>query len=246
MTSFAGKTAFVTGAASGVGAEVAGRLHDAGATVFAADLAAVAPRGDRWLPVSLDVRAEGQWLAAMVEVAGRIGRLDILVNCAGIIRGQTIEQSDMATWEAVIGTNATGTMLGCKHAIGLMKGGSGGAIVNVSSGIVRRPQAGQVAYGASKAAIEAITKSAALHCAQSGYGIRVNCVQPGALDSTMLRGNRPPTLTEEKFLASVVARHPIGRLGTYEEIAKAILFLVSDDASYVTGAVWSVDGGMSI
>lgn len=246
MQRFNGKVALVTGADGGIGSEVARRLMAEGATVYAADLAPVAPDPDpAWVPLMLDVRSEESWINAIAQVeSGPSGRLDVLVNCAGIIRGMTIAEADLATWNTVLAVNATGTMLGCKHGLRAMK--QGGAIVNVSSGIVRRPQAFQLAYGASKAAVEYVTKATALHCGQAGNGVRVNCVQPGAIDSVMLRGARPAALPEADYYRNIIARHPIGRLGTYEDIARAVLFLASDESSFTTGTVFSVDGGMSI
>ena len=239
---FKGKVAFVTGAAGGIGSEVARRLLAEGATVHAADLAPVpAQANPAWVPVKLDVTSEDSWAAAM---AGLPGMLDVLVNCAGIIRGMTIASADLATWNMVLAVNATGTMLGCRH--GLLAMGQGGAIVNISSGMARRPQAIQLAYGASKAAVEYITKATALHCGQAGNGVRVNCVQPGAIDSVMLSNARPAALPEADYTRNILARHPIGRLGTYEDIARAVLFLASDESSFTTGTVFSVDGGMSI
>lgn len=241
---FAGKSALVTGAGGGLGSEIARRLHAEGATIFAADLAAESARGDapagRWHAVVLDVRDPASWSRVLRDIAA----LDVLVNCAGIIRAGTIESVELATWDAILATNATGTMLGCKNAVEAMKA-RGGAIVNLSTAMVPRPQAVQIAYGASKAAVEHITRAVAIHCGRAGYRIRCNAIEPGALDSPMLLGNRPASLSEAAYVEAVVSRHPLGRLGTFGDVASAALFLASDAASYITGAVLPVDGGAS-
>jgi NAD(P)-dependent dehydrogenase (short-subunit alcohol dehydrogenase family) len=244
MSRFANRVVLVTGAAGGLGSEIGGRFHAEGATVFAADLDPSRIDGpvDRWHALPLDIRSDAAWAQAMDAVVARAGRLDVLVNCAGMIRAGNVETLDLDDWDRTLSTNATGTMLGCRHAVRVMKA-AGGAIVNVSTAMVRRPQAVQIAYGASKAAVEHVTQAVALHCGRAGYRIRCNAVEPGALDSPMLRSNRPADMTEAAYLDAVTSRHPLGRLGTFADVAKVVLFLASDDAGYMTGAIVPVEGG---
>jgi 3(or 17)beta-hydroxysteroid dehydrogenase len=239
----------ITGGAGGLGLATARRFVATGARTIIADLPRHQPAPDLG-PLgrfaSLDVTVEGDWKRLEDDIARTDGRLDVLVNCAGVIEAGDIETANLSSFRRIVDTNLIGTFLGCQTAVRLMKSTGGGCIINISSGIAGRAQAEQPAYGASKAAIENLTKSVALHCGRQGYGIRAVAIQPGALDSTMLRGNTPAGMTEEAFLARVVSRFPIGRLGTYDDIAASIVFLASPEASYITGAVIPVDGGQSI
>lgn len=237
------KTAIITGAASGIGAATAQLFRREGARVVATDLKGVA--GDRaegdWLGLAQDVRDAGQWQALFEQAAQRFGRVDILVNSAGINGAsagtgrQDPEHLALEEWRAIQAVNVEGTMLGCQAAIAHMKV-AGGAIVNVASyaGTVGSPTA--VAYGATKAALVQYTKSVALHCGRAGYAIRCNVVNPGPIRTPLyvpLTGAGTPT------------HIPLQRIGEPAEVAAAILFLASDAASYVTGTALPVDGGLS-
>ncbi len=239
----------ITGGAGGLGLATARRFAATGARTIIADLASSKPATDPG-PLGrfacLDVTDEAAWKRIEQEITETEGRLDVLVNCAGVIEAGDIETANLSSFRRIVDTNLVGTFLGCQTAVRMMKATGGGCIINLSSGIAGRAQAEQPAYGASKAAIENLTKSVALHCGRQGYGIRAVAIQPGALDSTMLRGNTPAGMTEDAFLARVVSRFPIGRLGTYDDIAASIVFLASPDASYITGAIIPVDGGQSI
>jgi NAD(P)-dependent dehydrogenase (short-subunit alcohol dehydrogenase family) len=235
------KDAFVTGAASGIGAAVARRLHREGATVVLADISLEGARavadelGEQASAIELDVSDEAQVKAA---IAAR--EIDILANVAGIGSTTTAPDTDLATWENVFAVNARGTFLCCKHAIPGMRERGGGAIVNVASvaGLVGLKN--RAAYCASKGAVVALTRALAVdHVSE---GIRVNCVCPGTVDSPWVR-----RLVEDvgEDIEQLRARQPMGRLGTPEEIADAIFYLASDAAAFVTGSALVIDGGLT-
>jgi NAD(P)-dependent dehydrogenase (short-subunit alcohol dehydrogenase family) len=239
---FSGKTAFVTGAGSGIGRATATALHAEGADLWLADVdgaaaeAAAAELGNRAHAVTLDVRDE----SAVAAAIGAIGPLDVLVNAAGIGSTTTAPDTPLETWERVLAVNATGTFLCCKHAIGAMAGNGGGAIVNVASVAGLVGLRNRAAYCASKGAVVALTRALALdHAAER---IRVNAVCPGTVDTPWVR-----RLVEEvgESLDALRARQPMGRLGTAEEVAEAILYLASDGAAFVTGTILTVDGGLT-
>ncbi|HEY9568676.1 MAG TPA: SDR family NAD(P)-dependent oxidoreductase, partial [Thalassobaculum sp.] len=189
----AGKIAMVTGAASGIGREIAWVLAAQGAVVLVADIeeaaalavvAEIGAEGGQAEPVGLDVTEEEQWVAALDGAVRRHGRLDVLVNNAGIFAaGDTIEEVTLESWRRVQAVNAEGPMLGCKHAVRVMKASGGGSIVNMSSvaGLIGAPHL--ASYCASKGAVRLLTKSVALHCARQGYGIRCNSVHPSYVDT---------------------------------------------------------------
>ena len=239
MTRFAGRRALVTGAGSGIGEAVARGLHAEGAEVVLADavgerVAALAGElGERAAPVTLDVRDEAQ-------VAAATDGLDVLANVAGVGSTTNAPDTPLEVWEDVFAVNARGTFLCCKHAIPSMVTRGGGAIVNMASiaGMVGLPN--RAAYCASKGAVIALTRALAIdHVKQ---GIRVNAVCPGTVDSPWVR-----RLVEEvgESLDALRARQPMGRLGTTEEIARAVLYLASDDAAFVTGTAFAIDGGLT-
>jgi NAD(P)-dependent dehydrogenase (short-subunit alcohol dehydrogenase family) len=236
---FAGRRALVTGAGSGIGEAVARGLHAEGAEVVLADavgerVAALAGElGERAAPVTLDVRDEAQ-------VAAATDGLDVLANVAGVGSTTNAPDTPLEVWEDVFAVNARGTFLCCKHAIPSMVARGGGAIVNMASiaGMVGLPN--RAAYCASKGAVIALTRALAIdHVKQ---GIRVNAVCPGTVDSPWVR-----RLVEEvgESLDALRARQPMGRLGTTEEIARAVLYLASDDAAFVTGTAFAIDGGLT-
>ena len=253
MARLDGRTALVTGAAGGIGEAICRRLAEEGAWVAVADIDEV--RGVRLarglgksaLFVKLDVTSDDAWGAAIETVTAQFGGLDILVNNAGVMIPATIEEATAQDWRTLMAVNGEGTFLGCKHAIAAMK--TRGAdlplavIINFTSSLAVNFTPQHAAYSASKAAVRALTKSAALHCGQAGYRIRVNNIQPGAVVTDMLRRNIRPGQTEDEYFGEVVKRHPIGRLGTPKDIADAVVFLASDEAAFMTGADLTVDGG---
>ena len=235
--SFTARQALVTGAGSGIGAAVARRLAADGAQVVAADVALEAAEavareiGAR--PLELDVRDERQVAAAM---AG----LDVLVNVAGIGSTTTAPETPLDVWEDVFAVNARGTFLCCKHAIPTMIARGGGAIVNIASVAAIVGLRNRAAYCASKGAVVSLTRALAVDHVNDG--IRVNAVCPGTVDSPWVR-----RLVDEsgESLDELTARQPLGRLGTVEEIAEAVAYLASDAASFVTGSVLVIDGGLT-
>jgi len=244
-----GKVALISGGASGIGRATALLFARAGASVAIADrdlagaqnvAASVVEEGGRAIAMRCDVTAAADCQRAVERTVFDLGRLDILVNCAGIIRRATILDTSEAEWDQVMAVNAKGTFLLSKEAIPMM-GGAGGVIVNVASGwgLVGGPKA--AAYCASKGAVVQLTKAMALDHGQQR--IRVNCICPGDTDTAMLRAEAQqlgePT---ESFLAEAASR-PLGRVGTPEEIAQAALYLASDASSFVTGVALVVDGG---
>jgi 2-keto-3-deoxy-L-fuconate dehydrogenase len=236
---FEGRRALVTGAGSGIGEAVARGLHAEGADVVLADAvgervqALAGELGSRARALTLDVREEDAVAAAM-------GDLDVLVNVAGIGSTTNAPDTPLEVWENVFAVNARGTFLCCKHAIPGMIERGGGAIVNIASvaGLVGLPN--RAAYCASKGAVIALTRAMAIdHVRQ---GVRVNAVCPGTVDSPWVR-----RLVDEagESLDALRARQPMGRLGTPEEVAQAVLYLASDAAAFITGSGLVIDGGLT-
>ncbi|HIQ19715.1 MAG TPA: 3-oxoacyl-[acyl-carrier-protein] reductase [Planctomycetes bacterium] len=243
---FQGRTAIVTGAARGIGFEIARRLAQGGATVVLVDVAeealAEAAKGlgadpDRVLSFVVDVTDEEAVERLVDAVVEKTGRLDILVNNAGITRDDLLLRMTQEQWDAVMAVNLKGTFLMTKHACRPMLRQRSGRIVNLASvsGLVGNP--GQANYSASKAGVVGFTKTVARELA--GKKICCNAVAPGFIDTEMTR------VLPEKAKQRALGAIPLGRMGTAEEIAAAVCFLASDDASYITGQVLAVDGGMA-
>jgi 3alpha(or 20beta)-hydroxysteroid dehydrogenase len=224
-----GKVALVTGAASGIGLAVAELFGAHGATVVATDIRA---DGDR---LALDVSSEKDWRAVVARVEREHGRIDVLVNNAGIGAPEGIVDSELDTWNRVIAVTQTGVLLGMREVIPLMRRGGGGSIVNVCSiwGVAAVP--GLAAYHAAKGAVRMLGKNAAISHAQDG--IRVNSVYPGFVDTPLTQANDPAVN------AAIIGVTPLARAGRPIEIAYGCLFLASDEAGFVTGADLAVDGG---
>jgi len=236
---FSGKRALVTGAGSGIGEAVARGLHAEGADVLLADVRAesveaiAAELGERATPLTLDVRDEQAVRSAAAD-------LDVLANVAGIGSTTSAPETALDTWEDVFAVNARGTFLCCKHAIPSMVARGGGSIVNMGSvgGLVGLRN--RAAYCASKGAVVALTRALAIdHVADA---VRVNAVCPGTVDSPWVR-----RLVDDlgESLGALRARQPMGRLGTPDEVATAVLYLASDDAAFVTGTAFVIDGGLT-
>ncbi len=245
----AGKIAIVTGAASGIGAATARTLSENGATVVVTDLnaaggAVVAGELTNGEFQAQDVTDEAAWEALMAEVAARHGRIDILVNNAGLLpKLSPLEDTSLEEWRRVMAVNLDGVFLGVKHGIRAMKE-TGGAIINISSimGLVGESIVG--AYGASKGGVRILTKSAAIECTNLGYSIRINSVHPGYIDAGMFEA-MADQVGPESLRNHFRQKTPMGRLGRAEEIAKGVLYLASDDASFMTGAELVIDGGFT-
>jgi len=243
----AGKAALITGAASGIGRATAALFHREGAKVAATDrneagLKALGADAD--VTLVQDVTDEARWREVVDAVVAAFGRLDILVNSAGIAVLGNIETTTLADWRKVMAVNAEGTFLGCREAVRAMKA-TGGSIVNLSSvaGIIG--DASSLAYCASKGAVRLLTKSAALHCARAAYGIRVNSVHPSFAETPMVLEGVARAKDPERIRAGLMRAAPMGRMGKAEEVANAILFLASGESSFTTGAELTVDGGLT-
>lgn len=246
----AGKVALVTGAASGIGADCARTFVREGAAVMLTDVqedlgrAVAAEVGGDFL--SHDVSDEAQWITVIEQVLARHGRLDVVINNAGVFIGQTIEDTDLEVWNKVLGVNLTGVMLGCKHGVRAMKanpGGPKGSIVNVSSITGFIGLASAAAYTASKGGVRLLTKSVAVHCARTYKTIRCNSLHPGAIDTPMNQAAFDASGDPEGTRAFFSSVQPIGRMASSQEMADCALFLASDEASFVTGTELVADGG---
>jgi len=243
----AGKVALVSGAASGMGQSEATIFAREGAKVVVADILEaegkqvadkIAAGGGQARFVRLDVTSEAEWDAAVKAAVGAFGKLDVLVNNAGISGTYDQDMLSSAAWDKVMAVNAKGVFLGMKAAIPLMKKAGGGAIVNISSisGFVGQDGV-HMAYNASKGAVRIMTKTAAVQLA--GDGIRVNSVHPGFMPP--MRTSK--TSADPTWRAKMLGAVPMKREGRVEEVAHAVLFLASDEASYITGTELVVDGG---
>jgi len=241
------KVALVTGGASGIGRATAELFAREGARVAVADNStdgsgtaeAIKAAGGEAISVQVDVSDSGQ-VAKMVGAALQAyGRIDILFNGAGILYYGTVLETDEQAWNRVISINLTGTYLCCRAVLPHMIRQGGGSIINVASTVGAHDAcANAVAYVTSKGGVTLFTKAVAIDHAKQG--VRVNALVPGATDTPMIRKAITP-----EALAALAASHPIGRLGRPEELAKAVLFLASDDASFVTGTAMYVDGGQA-
>ena len=242
-----GKVAIISGGARGMGAAEAKLFAREGAKVIICDVledegrqteAEINEVGGDAVFVKLDVTSQDEWENAVDTAIERFGKLDILVNNAGIIVQSTIEDMTVELWDKVMDVNAKGVFLGTKTAIPHMKEAGGGAIVNISSisGIVGQDNV-NAGYNASKGAVRIFTKAAAVQYAKEN--IRVNSIHPGPIATPMTAEGR----ADPERVALTAERTPLGRYGEPEEVANAVLFLASDEASYVTGSEIVVDGG---
>ncbi|WP_336945878.1 SDR family oxidoreductase [Asaia sp. HN010] len=250
MPRLSGKLAIVTGAARGIGLAIARHFRDEGCEVVLTDIDTENGQHEadalscRFIP--LDVRSENDW----ATLATLCPSPDIVVNNAGItgfengLVAHDPEHATLADWHAVHRTNLDGTFLGCRYALRGMKTRGTGAIINISSrsGLVGIP--GAAAYASSKAAIRNHTKSVALYAAQKGWAIRCNSVHPAAILTPMweaMLGNGPE---REARMKDLVADTPLKRFGTVDEVASICVMLASDEATYITGSEFSIDGGL--
>ena len=232
------KIVLVTGAAGAIGAAVTAAVKCAGGTAIASDL------GRSGIDAALDVTAEADWQRVTAGIEREHGRLDGLVNAAGIVVLGNVEQLDFATWRRVLGVNLDGAFLGCKYAFPLLRK-QGGAIVNLSSvsGLVGGHNL--AAYNASKGGLSLLTKSIALHGARLKPPVRCNAVCPAFVEGPMVDGitqaARDPDTAKQKLTRDI----PLGRLGKPAEIADLCVYLLSDAAAFITGADVPIDGGLT-
>ena len=242
------KVAIITGAASGLGLASARRLAEEGARVVLADInleqgQAVADEipGARF--EHLDVTREANWIALIDKVIADVGRLDILLNCAGIVRLASIEDTTEEIWREINAVGTDGTFFGCKHALRVMKSAGGGSIINMCS--TASIQGGPMifAYAASKSAIRGMTKSVAVLSAQHGYGVRCNSVHPGNMRTPMLEGMKEIVRENDPEAAKAMENVWVGEP---VDVANMVLFLASDESVAVNGAAMVVDNTTTI
>ncbi len=244
-----GKVALISGGARGQGATEARMFALEGAKIVIGDLldaegqavaAEIAEAGGDCIYVHLDVTSEDEWRVAVETAVSQYGKVDVLINNAGILLNGRVEDTTAEAWDAVLDVNAKGVFLGTKAVIDEMRKAGGGSIINISSisGMVGSPNT--TAYNASKGAVRLLTKSTAVQYAKEG--IRANSVHPGPIDTDMIQVVwQDPARSREE----TIARTPMGRLGTVEDVAYGAMFLASDESSFMTGSELVMDGGVT-
>ena len=245
----ANKVALITGGARGQGAVEAKLFATEGAYVVICDIldeegkrieSEINNTGGSSLFAHLDVTDESEWQNVIATTLNSFGKLDILVNNAGIYKWAQVEETTSELWDQTMDINAKGVFLGTKHAIPAMRNSGGGSIVNISSVAGLIGSANAAAYGASKGAVRLLTKSTAIQYARDG--IRANSVHPGIIDTPM---TTPNLLATQEARDRSASRHPLGRVGTSEDVAYGVLFLASDESSFMTGSELVIDGGLT-
>ena len=251
----AGKKAFITGGAQGLGAAMARMLAEEGAKVSIADInhhgaKAVAAEinaalgEDTAFAFPLDVTKEDQWIYALEEADAAMGGISVLVNNAGISRGGNIEQLSYEDWKLVMSVNVDSVFLGTKHALRYMRAHQPGSIINISSiaGLIAAHNS--PVYNASKAGVWLLSKGIALHCAKQGLDIRSNSIHPTFIDTPILDPLRQQFGTEVAH-GKLARQIPLGHIGEPGDIASAVIYLASDESKFMTGAELKLDGGIS-
>ena len=245
----AGKTILITGGASGIGVATMQRALENGANVAIADIDVaggqrLADATPGVMFVQLDVTSDAGWAAATDAVEAHFGKIDGVVNSAGIFIIGDIEKISLEDWRKTHAVNLDGVFLGCRHAVRTMKS-HGGSIVNMSSvsGLIGGHNV--VAYNSSKGAVRLLTKSVALHCAKERYGIRCNSVHPTFVDTPMYRETLAAAREPERIRKALLSQVPLGRPAQPREIADLIVYLLSDESAFVTGAEMVIDGGIT-
>ena len=247
-----GKVAMITGAGMGLGRATAVMLAAEGASIVATDIspqageetvALIATQGGEAVFHQHDVADADAWQAVLARTDERFGRLDVLVNNAGIAIAKNIEETTIDEWRRTMAINADGVFFGCKYSVPLLRKSKGGSIINLSSidGIIG--EAELAAYCASKGAVRTLTKAVAAHCAAQRYGIRCNSIHPGYIWTPQTENYLRDLGKLEQERKKALSRHPIGFLGEPNDIAYMVLYLASDESKFVTGAEMVVDGG---
>jgi 3(or 17)beta-hydroxysteroid dehydrogenase len=251
----AGKTAIITGGASGLGKAMAARLVDDGANVVITDvqrgLGQITAEELGVTFIVHDVTDERRWESVAVEVEKRFGTVNIVVNNAGVAEpadAGTPENARLADWRCVFAVNVEGVFLGCRTAIGALRRAGGGSIINVSSVAALRAYPDATAYGASKAAVRQLTMSVAKHCAAAKLNIRCNSVHPGYVRTPLWEQGAQETAqlrntSVEAIVAETIASVPMGDFTLPGDIAAAVSFLCSDESRHIIGAALVIDGG---
>ena len=255
----AGKVALVTGGASGIGKACAERIAGEGAAVMVTDLQVelgeavvdgIRMAGGKASFSRHDVTCESDWIAVVAAAKEQFGALDMLVNNAGIGRDAPITEMTLDVWRLQTAVNLAGMFLGMKHALPLISQQAGGSVVNMSSAASNKANLNMSAYCASKSGVKALTRVAALECAKFAHPVRVNSVHPGPIVTPAwgalggLTGDGDAAAPDLDAFARAVV--PLGFCGLPDDVANAVLFLVSDESRFVTGAELVVDGGLSI
>jgi NAD(P)-dependent dehydrogenase (short-subunit alcohol dehydrogenase family) len=250
-----GKVAMVTGGASGIGKAHVQLFAKEGAKVVITTRKKVAEgtalaesikkEGGEATFIKLDVTNEGEWKEVIGEVIKKYGKLNILVNNAGVSLAKTIQDTSLDEWNWLMDTNSTGVFLGTKYAIEAMKNnGEPCSIINISSTAAIVGEAHLAAYCASKGAVRSLTKAAAISCAEAGWTIRVNSVHPGYIHTELTEKEAQDSgLTLQQYFEKVGKMHPIGHIGEPIDIAYVSLYIASDESKWVTGSEFVVDGG---
>jgi len=258
---FEGRVVCITGAAKGIGRQAALSFAAEGAIIVATDIEADAGKalvaeiegsGGQANFISHDVTSEDAWRNVIGNIRSQHGKLDVLINNAGIGMTGLVHEMDYDLWRKMMAVNVDGVFLGTKHALPLMRQAESGNIINVSSVAGIRSTANFSCYCATKAAVKSFTKSTALECAEARDGIRVNSIHPGIISTAIwdtligteesASSNMPRDATLAGMTGDAV---PFGRTGTIQEIVNGMLFLASDEASYMTGAELVLDGGLT-
>jgi NAD(P)-dependent dehydrogenase (short-subunit alcohol dehydrogenase family) len=245
----AGKVAIVTGGASGIGLAAARRFVEHGATAIIADIDiaranAIASESEGIVAMALDVVDDAQWAKLFDDVVARFGKVDALINSCGIFSMRDIESISLEEWSRTMSVNVDGVFLGCRHAVRAMKA-HGGSIVNLSSVSGLIGGRNTVAYNASKGAVRLLTKSVALHCAHKQYGIRCNSVHPTFVETPMFDAALATSRDPERMRAALLSVVPLGRPAQAVEVADMLVYLISEESQFVTGAEFVIDGGMT-
>jgi NAD(P)-dependent dehydrogenase (short-subunit alcohol dehydrogenase family) len=250
MMRLAGRRALVTGAARGIGRSVAARMAEHGARVAVADIDADAAGevaraiGEAAMSIALDVTDAAAWGRAVAAAEQAFGCLDVLVNNAGICIPGSVEALGEADWDRTMDVDLKSVFLGCRAALPALARSAPAAIVNMSSisGLIAGHN--MAAYNAAKAGVHLLTKSVALHAARKGYGVRCNSVAPAFIDTAMVddlaKGADPVQIR-----AKLAAQIPLGRIGTVDDVAFAVIYLASEESAFMTGAEIKLDGGLS-
>jgi len=254
MGKMTGKVALITGGAEGIGATVGRMIIAEGGKVLLCDVqidkaqALAEELGENAEAFELDVRDLDRWHEAVKAAQEHFGKLTVLCNIAGISEPGNVVDVDLDSWQRTIDINLVGPFYGCRASLPAMEAsGEPAAIVNIGSMIAIRPAAFVAAYSASKTGLLGLTRSIALDCAERGVPVRANMVHPGAIRTPMYDRYKFSGMdTPENIETNFAATHPMNRIGEPEEVAKAVVFLASDEASFTTGCDFTVDGGGSI
>ncbi len=256
MDRLQGRVTLVTGGARSLGKAQCQLLASEGARVVVSDILEqegretarqIEERGGEALFIRHDVSREEQWKAVMERVLERFGRLDVTVNNAGVGASNSVEEVSLEQWRWLLSVNLDGVFLGTKYSILAMKAQKSGSIINISSiqGLVGDPI--QAAYNASKGGVRLLTKSAALYCGRAGYNIRVNSIHPGYIWTAMVeeytRSDNFRKFYGDEGRKALEKLHPIGRVGEPNDVAYGVLYLASDESTFVTGSELVIDGG---